>query len=96
MTFGYTLLKAYYSENAYLYYFVVMFGIYFYQLGVHYYKNEMFWHSTYCHSMLHIIANIANFVLYAGSVPPLSFFFTKFFGLALEQETIMLDECIDL
>ena len=32
------------------------------------YKKKLYWKSTYSHCMLHLIANIANIVLYSGRI----------------------------
>ena len=38
----------------------------------------MYWESTYAHSMVHIIANISNFILYTGYVMPFTDYFEYF------------------
>ena len=43
-------------------------SVIFYLLGIEYYKRKMYWHSTYSHSMLHVIANIGNIILYSGDM----------------------------
>ena len=69
MAVSYQMYRAYNAENARLYYFILFFSIFCYKIGNYYYKKKMYWHSTYSHSMLHIIANLSNFVLYAGTIP---------------------------
>jgi hypothetical protein len=68
----YQIIRAYRAEKAYLYYATLSSSIFFYNLGVYYYKKKQFWRSTYCHSILHFLANISNIILYSGYVPPLS------------------------
>lgn len=60
------IYKAYGSRNMYQYYGITTGAIGFYALGVYYYKQKMYWHSTYAHCTLHILANIANLFLYSG------------------------------
>ena len=62
----YQLYKAYRSQYMIHYYVIMIFAVSFYPLGVYYYKKQLYWHSTYAHSALHIISNIANLVLYSG------------------------------
>jgi hypothetical protein len=64
----YQLARAYNSENRDLYYSITGLSIFFYVLGVYYYKKKLYWNSTYAHSMLHITANIGNIILYSGKV----------------------------
>ena len=51
----------------------------------------MYWESTYAHSMVHIIANISNFILYTGYVIPLTDYFEYFYSMFTTQKN--LDEC---
>ncbi len=51
----------------------------------------MYWESTYSHSMVHIIANISNFILYSGYVIPFTTYFDYFNSLFTTQ--LNLDEC---
>lgn len=64
----YQLYKAYNSQYMAQYYLLICFAIGMYPLGIYYYKKELYWHSTYAHCALHIIANIANIVLYSGRI----------------------------
>ena len=54
----------------------------------------MYWESTYAHSMVHIIANISNFILYTGHVIPLTDYFKYFNPIFTTQNN--LDECSNL
>ena len=45
----------------------------------------MYWESTYAHSMVHIIANLSNIILYTGYVVPLSEYFDYFNSLFNSQ-----------
>jgi hypothetical protein len=60
--------KAYCAQYMLQYYALVLLAISFYPLGVYYYNRKLWWHSTYAHCTLHIIANIANLVLYSGKI----------------------------
>jgi hypothetical protein len=64
----YQVYKAYNSQYMIHYYTLMVIAISFYPLGVYYYKQKLYWHSTYAHCGLHIMANIANVVLYSGRI----------------------------
>jgi hypothetical protein len=65
---SYQLYKAYNSQYMVYYYTLIAITVAFYPLGVYYYKKKLYWKSTYSHCMLHLIANIANIVLYSGRI----------------------------
>jgi hypothetical protein len=67
---SYQLIRSYKAQYSNMYYLFLFGGICCYQLGIYYYKNNKFWHSTYAHSMLHVLANISNVILYSGSILP--------------------------
>ena len=50
----------------------------FYPLGIYLYNKQLYWESTYAHSMVHIISNISNLILYSGSIIPLATYFEYF------------------
>lgn len=64
----YQLYKAYGCQYMVQYYSLMFLATSMYPLGIYYYKKNLFWHSTYAHCTLHIIANIANIVLYSGRI----------------------------
>lgn len=64
----YHLYKAYKSEYSIPYYSITFLAVSMYLLGVYYYKKKLFWHSTYAHCGLHILANTANVILYSGKI----------------------------
>jgi hypothetical protein len=66
----YQCYRSYRAQNATYHYTLMLLGISSYILGIYYYKKNLLWHSTYAHCMLHIIANIANIILYSGYIPP--------------------------
>ena len=65
---SYQLYKAYGSQYMIPYYSLMCVGCSMYPLGIYYYKKKLLWHSTYAHCALHLIANIANIVLYSGNI----------------------------
>jgi hypothetical protein len=64
MALLYQLYKAYRSPYMVQYYTLIFFAVSMYPLGMYYYRKKQYWYSTYLHCALHIIANIANMVLY--------------------------------
>ena len=74
----YNIIRAYNSEYYILYYITVFISLCFYPLGIYLYNKQLYWESTYAHSMVHIIANISNIILYTGSVLPLTYYFDYF------------------
>jgi hypothetical protein len=64
----YQLYRAYKSQYMLQYYLIMIVAVSMYPLGIYYYKKKSFWYSTYAHCALHIIANIANMVLYSGRI----------------------------
>jgi hypothetical protein len=65
---NYQLYKAYGSQYMIPYYSLMITAVSMYPLGIYYYKKKLFWYSTYAHCTLHIIANIANILLYSGRI----------------------------
>lgn len=47
-----------------------VFAVASFPVGVAFHGIEAVWASTLCHGMVHILGNVGNVVLYAGSVPP--------------------------
>ena len=87
----YNIIRAYNSEYYTLYYITIIISLCFYPLGIYLYNKKMYWESTYAHSMVHIIANISNFILYTGYVIPLTDYFEYFYSMFTTQKN--LDEC---
>jgi hypothetical protein len=84
----YNMIRAYNSEY-YIYYYITAFiSLCFYPLGIYLYNKKLYWESTYVHSMVHIIANISNIILYSGYVMPFTDYF-DYFGNPLENTTIL-------
>lgn len=68
----YHILRAYNSDYYIIYYITLCISLCFYPLGIYLYNKKLYWESTYAHSMVHIIANISNIILYSGSIVPLA------------------------
>ncbi len=49
-----------------LYYALMFFSMICYPISLHLHKKKDLWGSTYVHCLLHVVANIANLVLYGG------------------------------
>jgi len=90
----YNSIRAYKSEYYIIYYITIIISLCFYPLGIYLYNEKMYWESIYAHSMVHIIANISNFILYTGYVMPLNDYFEYFNSIFTTQ--INLDECSQL
>jgi hypothetical protein len=66
----YQTIRAYNSENSKMYYFIMIGAVCCYPMSYHFYYKKQYWKSTYFHSMVHVVANIANIVLYSGHILP--------------------------
>jgi hypothetical protein len=65
----YHMCSAFQSQRALQYYTITAVGMCFYHLGCVHYNDKDYWRSAYSHSVLHILANIAQVVLYSGDRP---------------------------
>ena len=70
----YQIMRSYHAANFKLYNATLLVSILFYLLGIYYYKKKQLWYSTYSHCLLHVIANVANIILYSGKVVPITSF----------------------
>jgi hypothetical protein len=68
LALSYQIYKAYRSPYMLHYYILVFMAACMYPLGIYYFRKKQYWHSTYAHCLLHIIANIANVILYSGKI----------------------------
>jgi hypothetical protein len=68
--FVYQGIMAYTADFGPEYYAIILVAISFYPIGILYHKKGDTLSSTYSHVMLHILANLANIVLYSSK--PLS------------------------
>ena len=66
--FIYQNYMAYNAEYANIYYTLSFFSVVSYPIGIYYYNKKYYWESIYAHMMLHILANMANIVLYSGYI----------------------------
>lgn len=64
----YQMYKAYGSTYGIQYYTLTLIAGSMYPLATYYSRQKLYWHSTYAHCALHIIANVANLVLYSGKI----------------------------
>ena len=66
----FALIIQMYNSHLSIYYFmyrcIMLCSLLFYPLGWILYKKKYFWFATIAHSMIHVGANVANVVLYAG------------------------------
>ena len=74
----YHILRAYNSEYYIIYYITLSISLCFYPLGIYLYNKKLYWESTYAHSMVHVISNISNLILYSGSILPITTYFEHF------------------
>ena len=63
---AYHLLSSSQSQALLAYYTLTGVGMMCYCLSLHLYKKKDIWGSTYVHCLVHVLANIANVVLYSG------------------------------
>jgi hypothetical protein len=64
----YQIYRAYNAEYCKLYYLILFITMLFYPLGIYFYKRKLYWYSVYAHSMIHILGNISNIILYSGEI----------------------------
>ena len=63
----YHMCAAFQTQRALQYYTITTLGLCFYHLGCVHYNDKDYWRSAYSHSVLHILANLAQIVLYSGN-----------------------------
>ena len=64
--FVYQGIMAYNADLGAEYYMLMFLAVYFYPIGMIYYKKGDTWSSTYSHIMVHVLANLANLILYSS------------------------------
>ncbi len=74
----YHIIRAYNSEYYLFYYITLIISMCFYPLGIYLYNKKLYWESTYAHSMVHIISNISNIILYTGAIVPFTQYYEYF------------------
>lgn len=73
LAISYQVIRAYNAEYSRMYYIVLFTGLCFYPLGIYLYKKDLLWPSIYAHSMIHILGNVSNVILYSGHIIPMKF-----------------------
>lgn len=63
----YHMCAAFQSQRALQYYTITALGMCFYHLGCVHYHDKDYWRSAVSHSILHILANLAQLALYSGN-----------------------------
>ena len=84
----YHMIRGYNSEYYLIYYSILFISLCFYPLGIYLYNKKLYWESTYAYSMVHILANISNFILYTGYLIPLTNYFEYFNTIFATQISI--------
>jgi len=56
------------AQYANCYYGIILVCGLCYYGSSYYYKKQEYWKSAYCHSMIHILGNISNMILYYGNI----------------------------
>ena len=69
VAFSYQVLRSIHCENVVIYLCVLAVGVACFFVG-NKYKLTCPWFSILSHSLVHILGNVANFILYSGKVPP--------------------------
>ena len=67
-TLCYQLYHVHNAQYVILYYIFTSIAILAYLIGVYYYRIGKIWYSVYSHMSLHLIANIANIIVYTGNI----------------------------
>lgn len=67
----YQLIRSYNSEYAAAHLLIMILGMTCFPLSWKYYNNGQWWLSVYIHSLVHIIGNIGNVILYSGKIEPI-------------------------
>ena len=68
---SYQLIRSYNSEYAIAHFLCMVAAVSCFPIGWNYYANNQWWRSVYIHSMIHILGNIGNIVLYSGKIEPI-------------------------
>ncbi len=64
----YQIWYAYNSQYANLYYIILFITLCFVPLSWYYHNKNKIWIGTFLHSMIHILGNISNIILYSGKL----------------------------
>jgi hypothetical protein len=64
----YQVYKAYHAQYRIYYYSITLVAGSMYPLALYYSSQKQYWYSTYAHCGIHVLANVANVVLYSGDI----------------------------
>ncbi len=68
---SYQLVRSYNSDYAIPHLILMILAVSCFPISWKYYKNNQWWKSVYIHSLVHILGNIGNIVLYSGKIEPI-------------------------
>ncbi len=68
LALSYQSIRAYNAQYSIEHYATVMLAMSFYPLGTYFYNKKQYWNATYSHSMIHVMANLSNVILYSGDI----------------------------
>ena len=94
----YQLLRAAGSQFAIPYMCIKIIGMLFFPISLYYYQKGDIWTGVYLHTLLHFFANVANVVLYSGTIlaireNPLIRGFLAWWLLDAEQKGCVVGVC---
>lgn len=67
----YHILRAYKSQNRNIYYLISGSAITCYPISIYFFIDKEYWMFTLSHTLVHILGDLSNFILYYGDVPNL-------------------------
>jgi len=70
VAFAYHLFCAYGAEYCVWYIAFVCAALFSYYMGIVLFRQNLIWLSVFAHCMLHVFANVGNYVLYSGYLNP--------------------------
>lgn len=65
LALAYQVYRAYKSQYSSMYYAITTCAVACYPIAIYYYKQNQLWKSVYFHSMIHILGNVSNVILYS-------------------------------
>ena len=65
---SYQIIRSYNSEYAAIHLICMIMAVSCFPLSWKYYNNNQIWTSVYIHSMVHLLGNIGNIILYSGKI----------------------------
>jgi hypothetical protein len=99
MSLTYQILRSIDAQYRVPYWITLGVGVGFFPIGcyLHGDKSGCQWPSTLCHGMVHIFANISNFILYSGFVPTVTnAWFINKYSLSLPSDCLKFysNDCV--